>query len=149
MSKHESWRTRKYWSSTGGLLIEEFLAVRTTKANGRRSIDGVIVLNEETRIHDSNVYNIEGKDVIVIQTKRSRIGMYLLGQAYFSKFLIEQLKPRSIKIVAICSKYDDVIGQLAKAHKVEVVVISDKDYDAKFDSPKYLEENKTLYKMKK
>ena len=90
MSKHESWRTRKYWSNTGGLLIEEFLAVRTTKANGQRLIDGVIVLNEETRIHDSNVYNIEGKDVIVIQTKRSRIGMYLLGQAYFSKFLIEK-----------------------------------------------------------
>ena len=149
MSKHESWRTRKYWSSTGGLLTEEFLAVRRTKANGQRLIDGVIVLNEETRIHDDNFYNIEGKDVIVIQTKRSRIGMYLLGQAYFSKFLIEQLKPRSIKIVAICSKYDDVIGQLAKANKVEVVVISDKGYDAKFDSPKYLEENKTLYKMKK
>ena len=149
MSKHESWRTRKYWSSTGGLLIKEFRAVRRTKANGQRLIDGVIVLNEETRIHDSNVYNIEGKDVIVIQTKRSRIGMYLLGQAYFSKCLIKKLKPRSIKCVAICSKYDDVTGQLAKDHKVEVVVISDKDYDAKFDSPKYLEENKTLYKMKK
>jgi hypothetical protein len=145
MSKHESWRTRKYWSSTGGLLIEEFLAVRTTKENGRRSIDGVIVLNEETRIHDDNFYNIEGKDVIVIQTKRSRIGMNLLGQAYFSKCLIEKFKPRSIKIVAICSKYDDVIGQHAKAHEVEVVVISDKDYDPKFDSPKYLEENNTLY----
>ena len=149
MSKHETWRTRKYWSRTGGLLIEEFLAVRKTKTNGQRLIDGVIVLNEETGIYDGNVYDIEGKDVIVIQTKRSRIGMYLLGQAYFSKFLIEKFKPRSIKIVAICSKYDDVTGQLAKDHKVEVVVISDKDYDAKFDSPKYLEENKTLHNMKK
>jgi len=149
MSKHESWRTRKYWSSTGGLLIEEFRAVKTTKANGRRSIDGVIVLNEESRIYDGNFYNIEGKDVIIIQTKGARIGMYLLGQAFFSKFLIEKFKPRSIKIVAICSKYDDVTGQLAKEHDVEVVVISDKDYEAKFDSPKYLEENKTLYKMKK
>jgi hypothetical protein len=149
MRKHESWRTRKYWSNTGGLLIEEFLAVSTTKANGQRLIDGVIVLNEETGIYDGNVYDIEGKDVIVIQTKRSRIGMNLLGQAYFSKCLIEKLKPRSIKSVAICSKYDDVIGQLAKANKVEVVVISDKGYDAKFDSPKYLEENKTLYNMKK
>ncbi len=70
MSKHESWRTRKYWSSTGGLLIEEFRAVKTTKANGRRSIDGVIVLNEESRIYDGNFYNIE--------VKRGRVSLTII-----------------------------------------------------------------------
>ncbi|MEQ8238115.1 MAG: hypothetical protein RIA69_02835 [Cyclobacteriaceae bacterium] len=146
MSQKESWRTRKYWSSTGGLLIEEFLAVKGTKTTGRRPIDGVIVLNEESRIHDGNFYNIEGKDVIIIQTKCDRIGMYLLGQAYFSKFLIAKYNPRSIKSVAICGRFDDVIGKLAIDNDVEVVVIGSKDYEEKFDNPKYIEKNKTLYK---
>ena len=61
MSQKETWRTRKYWSQTGGLLIEEFLAVNGTKTVGRRPIDGVIVLNEESSIHDGNFYDIEGK----------------------------------------------------------------------------------------
>ncbi|NNK40867.1 MAG: hypothetical protein HKP45_09470 [Winogradskyella sp.] len=146
MSQKETWRTRKYWSQTGGLLIEEFLAVNGSKTVGRRPIDGVIVLNEETRVHDGNFYDIEGKDVIVIQTKSNRIGMYLLGQAYFSQFLINKFNPRSIKSIAICGKYDDVIGQLAKDHGIEVVVISESEYEEKFDDPAYIRNNRTFNK---
>lgn len=123
MSKHETWRTRQYWETIGGLLIEEFVAVKAGRGQGKRPIDGIIVLGEETRIHDGNTYDISGKDVIIIQTKSSRIGMYLLGQAYFSKFLVEKLGPNSIKSVAICGDDDIVIGQLAREHGVEVVVI--------------------------
>lgn len=123
MSKHETWRTRKYWESVGGLLIEEFVAVKRTKTNGRRPIDGLIVLGEETKIHDGNTFDIKGKDVIVIQTKAIRLGMYLLGQAYFCKFLIAKHKPRSIRSVAICGRSDDIMEELAIAHGVEVVVI--------------------------
>lgn len=124
MSKHETWKTRKYWEQIGGLLIEEFVAVPSTKSQGRRLIDGLIVLNETKAIHNSNFFNIEGKDVIVIQTKSGRLGMYLLGQAYFSKFLIERHKPRSIKCVAICGNTDTVMEELAKKHDVEIVEIS-------------------------
>ena len=46
MSQKETWRTRKYWSKTGGLLIEEFLAVNGSKTIGKRPLDGIIVLNE-------------------------------------------------------------------------------------------------------
>jgi hypothetical protein len=123
MSKHETWRTRQYWETIGGLLIEEFVAVKAAKGQGKRPIDGLIVMGEETRIHGDNTYDITGKDVIIIQTKSSRIGMYLLGQAYFSKFLIEKLGPKSIKSIAICGDDDIVIGQLAREHGVEVVVI--------------------------
>ena len=28
MSKHETWRTGKFWESIGGLLIEEFEVVK-------------------------------------------------------------------------------------------------------------------------
>lgn len=145
MSQRESWRTRKYWKSIGGLLIEEFLATKHTKTIVKRFIDGVIVLNEESRIFDGTFYNLEGKDIILIQTKHNRIGMSLLGQAFFSQFLIAKHKPKSIKNVAICSEYDEVMGQLAKDYEVEVIVIDDKEYDSQFDNPKYINKNKGLY----
>ncbi|HAS43550.1 MAG TPA: hypothetical protein DCS93_23930 [Microscillaceae bacterium] len=125
MSKHETWRTRLYWEQVGGLLIEEFIVVKGNKNQGKRALDGLIVLNEEKAIHNGNTYDIKGKDVIVIQTKAHRIGMYLLGQAYFSKLLIEKLQPRSVKSVAICGNNDAIMAKLAEAHGVEIVVIGD------------------------
>jgi hypothetical protein len=127
MSKHETWRTRKYWQSVGGLLIEEFIAVKGSKEQGVRPVDGLIVLGEETKIYEGNTYDIAGKDVIVIQTKKQRIGMYLLGQAYFSKLLIEKHNPKSVKSVAICGRNDKVMQELAEKHNVEVIVITEKE----------------------
>ena len=125
MSKHETWRTKLYWESVGGLLIEEFMSVKGNKDQGKRPVDGLIVLGEKTKIHKGNTYDISGKDVIVIQTKRGRIGMYLLGQAYFSRFLIEKHKPKSVKSVAICGRNDKVMQELADQHDVEIVVIEE------------------------
>ena len=125
MSKNETWRTKLYWESVGGLLIEEFMSVKGNKEQGKRPVDGLIVLGEKTEIHKGNTYDISGKDVIVIQTKRGRIGMYLLGQAYFSRFLIEKHKPKSVKSVAICGRNDKVMQELADQHDVEIVVIEE------------------------
>jgi hypothetical protein len=125
MSAKESWRTRKYWQSIGGLLIEEFVAVSKSENSARRLIDGVIVLNERNQIHPNHNYDISGKDVVVIQTKAGKLGMYLLGQVYFSKLLMEKLNPRSVKMVAICGKSDDVMEKLASTHNIEIVVIND------------------------
>ena len=127
MSKHETWRTRRYWNKVGGLLIEEFVAVKGGKDIGRRPVDGVIVLGEETKIHNTNEYDLSGKDVIVIQTKRDRIGMYLLGQAYFSRLLIEKHNPKSVRSVAICGRRDLVMEELAREHGVEIVVIPESE----------------------
>lgn len=122
MSKHETWRTRKFWNNVGGLLIEEFEVIKNGKNQARRLIDGIIVLNESTGIHKGGGYDIKGKDVIVIQTKANRLGMYLLGQALFSAELIQKFKPKSIRIVAICAKNDEVMEALAKEHGIEVVI---------------------------
>lgn len=130
MSKHETWRTRQYWNNIGGLLIEEFVAIRGSKENGSRVIDGLIVLGEPKGIHTGKFFNIEGKDVIIIQTKASRIGMYLLGQAFFSKFLVAKHNPKSIKCVAICGRNDSIIQELALDHDIEVVVIEEKENKA-------------------
>ncbi|MCS5489299.1 hypothetical protein [Algoriphagus limi] len=123
MSKNETWRTRKYWEKVGGLLIEEYKAIRRDKNQGQRLLDAVIVLNEDNRIHHENYYDVEGKDIIVIQTKATRLGMYLLGQAYFSKLLMERFNPKSIRSVAICGKGDIIMEQFAKNHDIEVVVL--------------------------
>lgn len=123
MSKHETWRTRQYWQTVGGLLIEEFVSVNASELNAKRPIDGLIVLNEPTAIHTSSFFDIKDKDVVIIQCKATRLGMYLLGQIYFSQFLIQKHQPRSIRLVAICGKSDSIMEELAMAHNIEVVVI--------------------------
>lgn len=128
MSKNETWRTRKYWESVGGLLVEEFMAIQRNENNGQRLIDGVIVLGEKTAIHDSNFFDIENHDVIVVQTKASRLGMYLMGQAFFSREILKRYKPRSIKTVAICAKGDYEMEKICKQFDIEVVVIPNTQY---------------------
>ena len=131
MSKHETWRTRKYWESIGGLLIEEFLAIRLNRKDGigKRLIDGVIVLGEEKNIQIGGQHDIEGKDVIAIQTKSTRLGMYLMGQAYFSREILKRFNPKSIKTVAICGEGDPEMGKLCKEFGIEVVVIPESEKD--------------------
>lgn len=68
--------------------------------------------------------DIVGKDVIVIQTKAQRLGMYLMGQAFFSRALVEKLGPRSVRTVAVCAQDDEELRPLAEAHGIEVVVDS-------------------------
>jgi Fe-S cluster assembly ATPase SufC len=55
---------------------------------GKRLIDGVIVLGKKKYIQCGGTYNLEAKDIICIQTKRARLGMYLLGQAFFSRKIL-------------------------------------------------------------
>ena len=126
MSKRETPLTRKYWQSIGGILIEEFPAVTKGDSNSRRLLDGVVILGAENRIAKASEVDIEGKDIVVIQTKVNRLGMYLMGQAFFSRELIKTFKPKSIKTVAICGKDDTVMRDLCKEFDIEVVV-----YDVK------------------
>ena len=127
MSKRETPLTRRFWRETGGTLIEEFLAVTKRRDCGWRRIDGVIVLGEPMRIAKQSEIAIEGRDIVVVQTKAksSRLGMPLLGQALFSRYLLEQFKPRTIRTVAICGKGDSVLEPLAKKHDIEIVLYPD------------------------
>ena len=66
--------TIRYWQDTGGTLIEEFRAVRRGKDHGSRLLDGVIVLDGQNRRLENKDYDsneIEGKDIIVVQTMMS------------------------------------------------------------------------------
>ncbi|MEX2515818.1 MAG: hypothetical protein WD572_02740 [Gammaproteobacteria bacterium] len=122
MSKWETPLTRRYWQEIGGTLIEEFPAVRHGDGNAQRLLDGVIIMGGPFERRNAGSVDIEGKDIVVVQTKAKRLGMYLIGQAVFSALLMERLRPRSIHSVAICTKGDSVLEPLAEEHGIEVVV---------------------------
>jgi hypothetical protein len=122
MSKLETPLTRRFWQETGGTLVEEFLAVPGRPGHGKRLLDGVIILDQPTARVPAKSVSLEGKDIIVIQAKASRLGMYLLGQAVFSARLMERFHPASIRSVAICTKGDAVLEPLAREYGVEVVI---------------------------
>ena len=89
-------------------------------------LDGVVILGEKTEILKAHEVKIEGKDIVVIQTKANRLGMNLLGQAVFSAELMKAHKPKSIKSVAICISGDSVLEPLAQKFNIEVVVYEEK-----------------------
>ena len=98
--------------------------MRRSATAGARLVDAVILPSREKRIARWSDVRLEGEDIIVVQTKASRLGMYLLGQAVFSAELAKRFNPKSIRSVAICSQDDSVLRPLADAYGVEVVVIS-------------------------
>lgn len=123
MSKHETPMTRWYWEQVGGTLIEEFLAVAASPTNGQRLIDGVIIPNGEKRIAKAAEVEIKDRDIIVVQTKIGRLGMYLMGQAFFSAHLMLRFQPRTILSVALCHENDSVLGPIFEASPNMKVVL--------------------------
>jgi hypothetical protein len=125
MSKHETPMIRAYWRRVGGTLIEEFPAIRRTATCGQRLLDAVILPNGETRIAHWREVSLEGEDVIVVQAKAHRLGMYLMGQAFFSAQLLERFKPTSVRSVALCARDDSVLRPLLEQYPgMQVVVLS-------------------------
>ena len=122
MSKHETPLTRKYWNEIGGTLIEEFPAAQRGDNNSQRLLDGIILLGEQTKIESWKNIDIKGKDIVVIQTKANRLGMNVMGQAFFSIELMKKYHPKSIRSVIVCNKDDEVLRPIAEMHGLEVKV---------------------------
>ena len=126
MSKRETPLIRKYWSQVGGTLIEEFQAVKRSDDNSPRYIDAIIIPSGERKIAKTSEVSLEGKDIICIQAKHSRLGMYLMGQTLFSKQLLQKFKPKSILSVALCTKDDSVLRPLLESYPgMKVVIIQE------------------------
>lgn len=124
MSRRETPMTRWYWKQVGGTLIEEFCAVeRVLGDRGGRWIDGVIIKGGEFKIARQSEVDVAGKDIIVIQAKDGRLGMFIMGQAFFSAALLEAFKPRSIESIALVAHDDSVLGPIFRSHdRMRVVV---------------------------
>ena len=122
MSKHETPLTRKYWQSVGGTLVEEFPVLRRSSASAQRLLDGLIIFDGNNRIARADEVTVEGTDVIVLQTKANRLGMYLMGQAFFSRELVKAFNPKSIRTVAICAQDDSAMHTLCEQFQIEVAI---------------------------
>jgi hypothetical protein len=127
MSKHETPLTRWYWEKVGGLLIEEFPVVKASPNQAKRLLDGLIVLGEPTSRTSSREFDLTDRDVIVIQAKAKRLGMYLMGQCLFSRDLVLQLGVKSVRSVAVCTEDDQTLRPLLERHEGCEVVVFDGD----------------------
>lgn len=124
MSLNETPMTIWYWEQVGGTLIEEFQVVPAAKGQGRRAVDALIIVGgPRERMKPGSQVSIQGKDVLVIQTKNARLGMSLMGQTLFSSELVKRLNPRSIQSIALCKGTDLVLQPLLEAHEGCKVVI--------------------------
>jgi hypothetical protein len=124
MSKRETPMTRRYWERVRGTLLEEYLIVRSSPGVGRRMIDAVIIEDGDHRIASrGETVSLDGHDIVVVQTSAHRLGMYLLGQAFFSRELIkDRFAPRSIRTIALCNRDDAILHPIAERFGVKVVV---------------------------
>jgi hypothetical protein len=123
VSKLETPMTRWYWQQVGGTLVEEFCAVPRGEDYSNRLIDGIIIKGGERRIARGSEVDLTGKDIVVVQAKAKRLGMYLMGQAFFSAELLKRFNPRSIESVAIVTKDDAVLRPIFEKYEGMRVVV--------------------------
>jgi hypothetical protein len=121
VSLHETPMLRRYWDRVGGTLAEEFTAVPRSAGAAPRRIDGVIVLGGEHRVAAPCELDVAGRDIIVVQVKRPRLGMSLMGQAPLRE-LMKPFMPASIRTVALCGRGDAVLRPLAERYGIEVEI---------------------------
>ena len=119
--------TRWYWRQLGGLLIEEYCLVARAAGCGGRWVDALVLPDRETRLatRGERVEITPGERAVLVQTKASRLGMYLMGQTLFSAELLRRQHPAvAIESVALCTRDDEVLRPLLEAHAgCRVVVV--------------------------
>ena len=116
MSLHETPLLRRYWQQVGGILVEEFPAVRAAAGCSPRYIDGIIIRSSQTRLAQPSEISIRGEHITVVQVKKGRLGMSLMGQALFSIDLMLPFQPASVQSVALCERTDAVLQRLFERH---------------------------------
>ena len=120
MSLHETPLTRAYWQRLGeGILYEELAVADAVRGKqSSRLVDGVVVLGHESRIAEPHPgVSLDGEDVIVIQTKVTRLNPYVFGQALLSADLIRlRWTPASVRSVIICVEDDPELRPLVESY---------------------------------
>jgi hypothetical protein len=126
-NQYEPVMTKVYWAKRPekGTLYLEFPIC------GRR-IDGLVVLDgsnskEASKEKPPALAQLK-KDkakVIVLQTKRNKLGMGVAGQTIISKTLLEQAGVEVVAAVAICLEIDEKILGALKEHDCDAVVEAD------------------------
>ena len=124
---YEPLMTKAYWAKRPekGTLYLEY------PISGRR-IDGLVILDgssskEASKDKPPTLAQLK-KDqakVIVLQTKRNKLGMGVAGQTIISKTLLKQAGVTVVAAVAICLEIDEKILGALKKHGCDAVVEAD------------------------
>ncbi len=123
-STPENLLTLQYWESVGGTLIMEFHVVKKTATSQKRIVDAVIIPDGPTETALAKNVSIEGRDIIVVQTKTYPLDLINFGQALGgAELLKEYFRPASVRAVAVCVGHDEAMERLAARFGVEVVVL--------------------------
>lgn len=107
----------RYWHKVGGALFLEFPVTKRTSTSRPRWAAGLIVADlpkrkwewSEAEAAGFDITIVEGKDIVVIQARAepTPLGMPLLGQTLFAVELLKDLRPASVRGVALCRKEDE------------------------------------------
>jgi len=126
-NQYEPGMTKAYWAKRRekGTLYLEF------PIYGRR-IDGLVVLDGNSSKEASKEkpptpaqLKKDQAKVIVLQTKRNKLGMGVAGQTIISKTLLEQAGVTVVDAVAICLKMDEKIRKALRKYGCEAEVEED------------------------
>jgi hypothetical protein len=105
--------TEAFWQGHAkGAYIPEYPLVRRSKTKqcSYRLIDAVILPDEPHGRASAREYpSLAGRKVILVQTKCSRMGMYLMGQALFSARLAMASGARTARSVLLCRYTDSAL----------------------------------------
>lgn len=129
MSKHETPMTLAFWQHCApGTLYEEYQLVKKAEGQGCRYVDAVILPDgPNKRCRREEYESLAGKNVIVIQAKAKRLGMYLMGQALFSAALARKLGALSVRSIILCTKSDVILKPLLDSYpELEVWTVDTK-----------------------
>ncbi|MGP0628565.1 hypothetical protein ACTRW9_02540 [Nitrospina sp. 32_T5] len=132
MSKRETPITIKFWEEViGGTLVLEYPLAEKSKTSERRAADAVIFPHlKKSTLHWKEAPTLEGHDVVVVQTKTRRLGMYLMGQTVFSGLLAKNLGAKSVRSVALCKDTDTNLAPFLKEFDfVELWVTKDEGFE--------------------
>ena len=126
--------TGRFWETcANGAFLPEYPLVRRGLGRSQRLVDAVILPDEpygRASVHDYP--SLAGRNVVVVQTKRGRIGMYLMGQALFSARLALGCGAASVRSILLYRFSDSALVPLLKEFpEVEVWLFSDADLSCK------------------
>ena len=118
-------------------LYEEFRVVNAIVGEQSwRAVDGVVVLGEPHRIAspaERGGLSLDGKDVVVLQTKATRLNPYVFGQALLSMDLIRmRWSPRSLRSVLICVADDPELRPVTSMYPSIDVHVARVDHQTSF-----------------
>jgi hypothetical protein len=117
--------TECFWQTEcHGVFVQEYALTKKGIDCARRCADAVILPDEDhRRATFADFPSLTGRNVVVVQTKAQRLGMYLMGQAIFSARLVQALGARSVRSILLCAENDAaLLPLLGPFHEIEVWV---------------------------